>query len=540
MNSESTSNYERLHTAVEAAGIGTWDLNLLTGELLWSDRCKELFGLPPTATVDYARFLAGLHPDDRARTDAVVAQALDPAGTGEYDIEYRTVGLEDGGRLRWVRATGRVFFNEDRTQALRFIGTITDITEAKRRSLHLQRLLESDVIGVLFWDLNSSRVLDANDQYLRLIGYTREELQAGLVDWRALTPPEGMAEEERIIAELRRTGTHRPFEKEYVLRDGRRVPVLLAGSLLEPGGTEGVSFCLDSSEQKSTAARLAASEQEFRMVTEYIPQLVWLTDPTGFHTYFNQRWIDFTGYTLKDSIGSDMWNNLLHPDDRQRARQRWGHSLATGEFYEIEYRFKAKDDSYRWFLGQALPVRDEAGYIVKWFGTCTDIHDQKLQEFALREREAEFMTLANAIPQLAWMADETGSIFWYNDRWFRFTGTTLDQMRGWGWQQVHDPNHVERVTEGFRAAVASGEKWEDTFPLRRHDGEYRWFLSRALPVHNEAGQVVRWCGTNTDVTEQKQLQDQLERAYSDLEAKVMFRTLDLEREVQELRRRLGE
>ncbi|MFD2786054.1 PAS domain-containing protein [Hymenobacter rubripertinctus] len=279
---------------------------------------------------------------------------------------------------------------------------------------------------------------------------------------------------------------------------------------------------------------------DFSFLVELIPQLVWTTDPTGFHTYFNQRWTDFTGYTLADSVGSDMWNNLLHPDDQERARQIWGHSLATGEFYEIEYRFKARQGDYRWFLGQAVPMRDAAGAIVKWFGTCTDIHDQKMQELALRKREEDFITLANVIPQLAWMADETGSIFWYNQRWFDFTGTDLAQMRGQQWRGAYHPDYADHITAGFKQAVAEGRDWEDTFPIRRHDGEYRWFLSRALPVRDATGQVVRWCGTNTDVTDQKLLQQQLERAYSDLEAKVMFRTLDLEREVQQLRQRLGE
>ncbi|GGG37095.1 PAS domain-containing protein [Hymenobacter glacieicola] len=298
---------------------------------------------------------------------------------------------------------------------------------------------------------------------------------------------------------------------------------------------------VDVEQLRQSNSESLGSWADFNSLAELIPQLVWTTDATGFHTYFNQRWTDFTGYTLADSVGPDMWNNLLHPDDRSRARQVWGHSLATGEFYEIEYRFKSRQNDYRWFLGQAVPVRNEAGEIIKWFGTCTDIHDQKMQEIALRKREQDFMTLANAIPQLAWMADETGSIFWYNDRWFRFTGTTLPEMQGWGWQKVHHPDYVEGVKERFQQAVAAGdERWQDTFPLRRHDGEYRWFLTRALPVRDEEGRIVRWCGTNTDVTEQKQLQEQLERAYTDLEAKVMFRTLDLEREVQELRQRLGE
>jgi PAS domain S-box-containing protein len=130
-------------------------------------------------------------------------------------------------------------------------------------------------------------------------------------------------------------------------------------------------------------------EEQFHFLADFIPQLVWFTDPAGYHTFFNKRWIDFTGYTLADSVGPDMWNNLLHPDDQARARQVWGHSLATGEFYEIEYRFKGKDGQYRWFLGQASPQYDEQGRIRQWFGTCTDIQEQKQTELELRQREQD-------------------------------------------------------------------------------------------------------------------------------------------------------
>ena len=121
--------------------------------------------------------------------------------------------------------------------------------------------------------------------------------------------------------------------------------------------------------------------EQFVFLADMIPQLVWITDHTGFHTYFNQRWTDFTGYTLADSLGPDMWNNLLHPDDRARARAVWGQSLASGEPYSIEYRFKATDGSYRWVLAQALPRRSVSQTantpIIAWFGTCTDIHEQR-------------------------------------------------------------------------------------------------------------------------------------------------------------------
>ena len=146
---------------------------------------------------------------------------------------------------------------------------------------------------------------------------------------------------------------------------------------------------------------------------------------------------------------------------------------------------------------------------------------------------------ADSIPQLAWIAEPDGNIYWYNQRWYEYTGSNLEEMKGWGWDKVHHPEHVEQVLAFVRPAWPAGQPWELTFPLRRHDGQYRWFLTRAVPLRNEQGEVMRWFGTNTDVTGMRELQQQLEVSYTDLEAKVMFRTLDLEREVKELREQMG-
>lgn len=123
-----------------------------------------------------------------------------------------------------------------------------------------------------------------------------------------------------------------------------------------------------------------------------------------------------------------------------------------------------------------------------------------------------FKQLADNIPQLAWITDAQGSIYWYNERWFAYTGSTLEAMAGWGWQAVHHPDHVQRVIDKFKRHIACGEPWEDTFPLRGRDGGFRWFLSRAFPLRNAEGEVVRWFGTNTDITEQLHAQQVLREA----------------------------
>src|SRR5438067_13043218 len=160
---------------------------------------------------------------------------------------------------------------------------------------------------------------------------------------------------------------------------------------------------------------------------------------------------------------------------------------------------KAISDSVCFEMSRKYPVNHGA----PWFtGYLRDISKHTESEIALRHGESQFRTLADNIAQFAWMADESGSSFWYNKRCFDYTGTSLAEMRGWGWQKVHHPEHLERVLGRFRRSIENGETWEDTFPLRGKDGRYRWFLSRAIPIRDENGKIVRWFGSNTDITEQ--------------------------------------
>ena len=129
----------------------------------------------------------------------------------------------------------------------------------------------------------------------------------------------------------------------------------------------------------------------------------------------------------------------------------------------------------------------------------------------LQESETQFRTLANSIPQLAWMADPGGAVFWYNQRWYDYTGTTFEEIKGWGWHRLHHPEHVTRVVQGLQHSWDTGEPWEDTFPLRGKDGEYRWFLSRAVPVFDSHGKLTRWFGTCTDVSRQMAAEEALRK-----------------------------
>jgi PAS domain S-box-containing protein len=158
----------------------------------------------------------------------------------------------------------------------------------------------------------------------------------------------------------------------------------------------------------------------------------------------------------------------------------------------------------------------------------TEIVVRTETEKALRESEEQFRVMANNIAPMAWMANPDGYIFFYNRRWYDYTGTSLEEMLGWGWEKMHHPDHLSRVKEIWTAHLRDGRPWEDTFPLRAKDGKYRWFLSAAFPIRDPAGKILRWFGTNTDITEHMRAEEEVLRLNADLERRVIERTAQVQ------------
>jgi PAS domain S-box-containing protein len=172
------------------------------------------------------------------------------------------------------------------------------------------------------------------------------------------------------------------------MSNDRSTASLASQDELESLRAEVASLRAELETQRSLAA-LGEADHWLRTLADALPQIVWVTRPDGYYLYFNRHWFEYTGFTYEETKGQG-WSLLLHPDDRQRSIDRWNHALSTGEPYEIEYRFKhAHDGAYRWFLGRALPVRNEQGKILQWFGTCTDIDDQKRAENELKRSNRE-------------------------------------------------------------------------------------------------------------------------------------------------------
>ncbi|MFW6358920.1 MAG: PAS domain-containing protein, partial [Chroococcales cyanobacterium] len=274
-------------------------------------------------------------------------------------------------------------------------------------------------------------------------------------------------------------------------------------------------FYRDITKRKNTEQALQKSEETLQRQLAEI-EAIYQSAPVGLSFLdtdlrfirINERLAEFNGVPTKDHIGRRVREVL--PELADVAEEVLYPILETGEAklnVEIHGETPAQPGIERVWLEHFLPLKN-GDRILGISIVCEEITERKQAEIELRESGERFRTLADNIPQLAWMADETGWIFWYNKRWFDYTGTTLAEMQGGDWQKVHSPDHIERVVKKFSHCIEKGKIWEDTFPLRRYDGEYRWFLSRAIPIRNEEGQVLRWFGTNTDITERLQAEEE--------------------------------
>jgi diguanylate cyclase (GGDEF)-like protein/PAS domain S-box-containing protein len=264
---------------------------------------------------------------------------------------------------------------------------------------------------------------------------------------------------------------------------------------------------LDITKRKQAEAAFRESEERYRALVHAGSNAVWRMSADG------DTLLELTGNVARQFTQpekrSGEWINLIHPDDRKRTLEAWRRAVESKSLYENESRTVHADGTYHYFLSRGVPVLNASGKVREWIGSSLDVTERKRAEEALRESEERFHTLADNIAQLAWMADETGWVFWFNKRWFDYTGTNLEEMRGWGWTKVHYPEHVGRIEEKFLKSFEKGEAWEDTFLLRSREGNYRWFLCRVIPIRDEQGKVVRWFGTKTDITDRKRMEEEI-------------------------------
>jgi PAS domain S-box-containing protein len=239
-----------------------------------------------------------------------------------------------------------------------------------------------------------------------------------------------------------------------------------------------------------------AVEERLRVIIDTIPTIVWRKSPDGSADFLNRNFREYTGLSLEDGLGL-RWLNAFHPDDR--LNEKWPAAVAAGKPFQTEARLRGKDGQYRWFLIRAMPLQDERGNIVKWYGLTCDIDDLKRAEDRIR-------LIIDALPTMVWTLQPDGAVEFVNQRWMDYTGLSLEEEIENPTRPVH-PEDLPRVSEKWRADMAAGEASEDEIRLRRADGEYRWFLVRTAPLRDEHGNVLKWYGVSIDIEDRKRAEE---------------------------------
>ena len=245
-----------------------------------------------------------------------------------------------------------------------------------------------------------------------------------------------------------------------------------------------------------------------------IPVMAWCCSPDGSCDFLNKPWHDYTGMSPEEARGSG-WANAIHPDDRPKVSETWMELLTTGAPGQVEGRYRRFDGIYHWFLIRANPLRDESGSIVKWYGTNTNIEDQKRIEEQLRRSEASaalerrFRSIVDGLPALVVLMSPDGELEHANRHALEYTGVTLEEMKAWARNEIIHPDELPGVISNWKASVETGQPYSFEARHRRADGVYRWFDVRGLPLRDVTGCIILWYLLLNDVDDRKRAEEQL-------------------------------
>ena len=398
------------------------------------------------------------------------------------------------------------------------VGIVRDVTERKNAERDLrekdERIHAADrrLAEILNGMTEACFALDAdwrftfvNEQGVALFKHARQEM-LGQSIWQVFPALPGTP----IEQQYRRAMTERvPFSFEaFSPAAGRWLDVRVS-----PTSNGLAAFLLDVDARKRAEQAIATSEARYRRLFESAKDGILILDSaTGLVLDVNPSLVSLLGHSPQWFIGKGIWELGFFKDTVARqenfaalqAEQSLNANLAVEVFDGQQISIEFVSNSY---------LVDEQRII---HCNVRDITASELAKTALRESELRFRRLADSIPQLAWMADADGFIYWYNERWYQYTGTTFEQMEGWGWQVVHDPVKLPEVMDKWTTAIRLGRRFEMEFPLRGADGQFRDFLTLVHPFRDAEGQVIQWFGTNTDVHDLKRMENSLRVAQARL------------------------
>ena len=387
----------------------------------------------------------------------------------------------------------------------------------EQRETKIQALFDANIIGIFIGSVDGE-IFEANDAFLDLVGYDREDLSSGRLHRNNLVPPDWSDRNARALAEVKTLGTVEGFEKEYLRKDGSRVFVLIGAALFERDRV--VAFVLDLTERKRAEKALRESEERFRALMQFSFDVYWETDTQ--HRFvrqdFSERVID--GPLPGSELGKTRWELPYLEIDEETWRKHRETLDAHLPFRDLEYARPTPNGGKRYAAVSGLPVFDEAGRFIGYRGVGRHITERKQIEEALRQREKELREIVETIPAMTVTLTPDGRDAFIGKRFSEYSGLSEEDARVSDWTVAIHPDDLDLYLRKWRASIVSGDPVEFEARVRRSDGEYRWFLARAVAQRDDRGNILKWYEVLTDIEDRKRAEAEArenERRYREVQ-----------------------
>ncbi|MEH1826925.1 MAG: PAS domain S-box protein [Nostoc sp.] len=451
-----------------------------------------------------------INPESYTVVDRLSPENLEKTGRyGPYEKEL----IHKDGHLVPVRISGLTIEKNGEQLIWCSVEDISDLRHAQQERQHTEQILKQSearyrslvtATAQIVWVSTPEGICFELASWIAYTGQSLAEAENG--GWIDAVHPDDRAYTGEVWSAA--VANQKMYQVEYRIRgkDGNyRYFWVWGAPVLEEDGSvrEWIGTCTDIHDRKLAEAEKQYLEQRYRSLVTATSQMVWTASVEGMVNAEIVGWEAYTGQSAAEMMGWG-WLDVMHPDDRSRSAEVWSAAVVNRSLYQIEYRIRAKDGTYRYFFGNGVPVLEADGSIREWIGTCTDIHDRKLAEQTLQRSEERFRSLVTASSKIFWVATPEGlGVSHEMLTWLAYTGQSIDEIEGLGWLDPIHPDDRTRTAIAWSTAVANQSLFQTEYRLRDKDGNYRYFFVCGVPVLEADGSIREWIGTCTDIHDRK-------------------------------------